>query len=49
MSKAQLINKLIILDPKLCVRILRNEPLAAKLKTDALLKELGIAEQKRPS
>jgi hypothetical protein len=42
MSKAQLINKLLKLDPKLAAKALKNELLSARLSTDALLKELNL-------
>ncbi|MDO1446285.1 hypothetical protein Q0590_08480 [Rhodocytophaga aerolata] len=49
MSRTELISKLLKVEPNLAIQVLRNDRLAAKLKTDALLKELGIAVEKRPS
>jgi len=42
MSRAELISKLLPLDPQLAIRVLRNDKLTAKLKVASLLKELGI-------
>jgi hypothetical protein len=42
MSKAQLVNKLLVLEPKLAVQALKNDMLSAKLKTDNLLNQLNL-------
>ncbi len=42
MSRGQLISTLLKLDPRLATQILKNDKLTAKLKTDALLKELNL-------
>jgi hypothetical protein len=46
MSRAELICKLLRLDPQLAIRVLRNDKLAARLKVEALLKELGLQVEK---
>ncbi len=42
MSKADFFNRLIKLDVKLATSDLKNDKLIAKMKTDALLKELNL-------
>lgn len=45
MSRAQLVTKLLKVDPNLAIQLLRNEKLAAKMKVDSLLKELHLHVQ----
>lgn len=42
MSWAELISKLLKLDPRLAAKALKNDRLIAKMKTDALMKELSL-------
>jgi hypothetical protein len=42
MNRSELISKLLKLDPLLAIRALKNDKLAAKMRTDQMLKELNI-------
>jgi hypothetical protein len=42
MSRAQLISKLLKVDPQLAIRVLRNDRITGRLKAAALIKELDL-------